>query len=163
MAEKFSWWDRIVKGVGVLGFLLACFSLVWQIYTHRESEKENPMVNGSLTQELGPKLEFNKDKRGTLGIEITNLGPRTMEIKNVTLAAGANTWILWSPRVQLPTLMLEPGNGFYKELDWDYANYPIFKKDTSQPTDFLVEIETTRGVHRQHVFIRQITVTSTLK
>jgi len=160
---KLSLFDRLTKSLGILGFLLALFSVGWQVYTYRESHEESPMVRASLTQELkGDHLQFNRDRHGKLTIEVTNLGKRTMQIKNITLSAWKRVWVLHSPEEKSPTFPLETGHTLSRQIEWDYVKYPIFELDESQPADFLVEVETTRAIHQQHVHINAITVTSTI-
>ena len=162
--EKSSLFDRLTKPLGIMGFLLGLFSVGWQVYTYRESHEESPMVRASLTQELkGDHLQFNRDRHGELTIEVTNLGNRTMQIKTITLSAWKRVWVLHSPNKTSPTFSLETGHTLSSQIEWDYVKYPIFAlNDASQPADFLVEVETTRAVHQQHVHINTITVTSTV-
>jgi len=161
--SKPSWLDKSTKALALLGFLLALFSVGWQVYTYRESHEESPMVRASLTQELkGDHLLFNRDRHGKLTIEVTNLGKRTMQIKSITLSAWKRVWVLHSPEEKRPTFCLETGNTLSRQIEWDYVKYPIFELDESQPADFLVEVETTRANHQQHVHINAITVTSTI-
>jgi hypothetical protein len=47
--SKPSWLDKSTKALALLGFLLALFSVGWQVYTYRESHEESPMVRASLT------------------------------------------------------------------------------------------------------------------
>jgi hypothetical protein len=161
--SKPSWLDKSAKALALPGFLLALFSVGWQVYTYRESREESPMVRASLTQELkGDHLQFNRDRHGKLTIEVTNLGNRTMQIKSITLSAWKRVWVLHSPEKNKPTFPLQTGHTLSRQIDWDYVKYPIFELDESQPADFLVEVETTRAVHPQHVHINAITVTSTI-
>jgi len=160
---KPSWLDKSAKALALPGFLLALFSVGWQVYTYRESHEESPMVRASLTQEWkGGHLQFNRDRHGKLTIEVTNLGKRTMQIKNITLSGWKRVWVLHSPEEKSPTVPLETGHTLSRQIEWDYVKYPIFELDESQPADFLVEVETTRAIHQQHVEINSITVTSTV-
>lgn len=121
------------------------------------------MVRASLTQEEKiDNLQFNRDRHGTLTIEVTNLGKRTMQIKNITLSAWKRVWVLQSPEEKTPTFPLETGHTLSNEIEWDYMKYPIFELVESQPADFLVEVETTRAIHQQHVHINAITITTKL-
>ncbi len=161
--SKPSWLDKSAKALALPGFLLALFSVGWQVYTYRESREESPMVRASLTQELkGDHLQLNRDRHGKLTIEVTNLGNRTMQIKTIALSAWKRVWVLHSPEEKNPTFSLETGHTLSRQIEWDYAKYPISELDESQPADFLVEVETTRAVHQQHVNINAITVTSTI-
>jgi hypothetical protein len=91
--SKPSWLDKSAKALALPGFLLALFSVGWQVYAYQESREESPMVRASLTQELkGEHLQFNRDTRGKVTIEVTNLGKRTMQIKSITLSAWKHVW-----------------------------------------------------------------------
>jgi len=161
--SKPSWLDKSAKALALPGFLLALFSVGWQVYTYRESREESPMVRASLTQELsGDHLPLNRDRHGKLTIEVTNLSTRTMQIKSITLSGWKRVWVLHSPNEKNPTFPLETGDTLSREMEWDYAKYPVFELDESQPVDFLVGVETTRAVHQQHVSINAITITSTI-
>jgi hypothetical protein len=161
--SKPSWLDKSAKALALPGFLLAIFSVGWQVYTYRESHEESPMVRASLTQELiGDHLPLNRERHGKLTIEVTNLGNRIMQIKTITLSAWKRVWVLHSPDEKNPTFPLETGDTLSREMEWDYAKYPVFELDESQPVNFLVDVETTRAVHQQHVSINAITVTSTI-
>src|SRR5438876_1298816 len=149
--SKPSWLDKSAKALALPGFFLALFSVGWQVYTYRESHEESPMVRATLTQEMkGDHLQFNRDRHGKLTIEVTNLGKRAMQIKSITLSAWKRVWVLHSPNEKSPTFSLETGHTLLSEIGWDYVKYPIFELDESQPADFLIEVETTRGVHQQH-------------
>ena len=162
--SKPSWLDKSAKALALPGFFLALFSVGWQVYTYRESHEESPMVRASLTQEMkGDHLQFNRDRHGELTIEVTNLGNRTMQIKTITLSAWKRVWVLHSPEEKRPTFPLETGHTLSRQIEWDYVKYPIFAfNDQSQPADFLVEVETIRAVHQQHIHINAITITSTI-
>jgi hypothetical protein len=163
LQSKPSWLDKSAKALALPGFLLALFSVGWQVYTYREGHEESPMVRASLTQELKvDHVQFNRDRHGKLTIEVTNLGNRVMQIKSVTLSAWKRVWVLHSPEDTNPTFSLETGHTLSKQIEWDYVKYPIFELDESQPADFLVEVQTTRAVHQQHVHINAITITSTI-
>jgi hypothetical protein len=156
--------EKVAKLLAIPGFFLALFSVGWQVHTYRESHEESPMVRGSLTQEFTTSIlkGFNRDKHGKLTIDITNLGSRTMLVKNVTVSAFNRVWIIRAPQENKPTLPLETGQTLSNTMAWDYSKYPIFEMDESEPADFLVQVETTRTVHQQHVHISTITVTSTI-
>lgn len=150
--------DLTTKVFAILGFFLALGSLSWQIYTYRDTHEESPMVRGSLTQEVGEK--FNRDRHGMLTIKVTNLGKQKMQIKSITLSAFKRVWVL--PVSNEGAFSLEPGRTLSHQIQWDYVKYPIFELDESQPADFVVEVETTKAVHQQHVWINSINVTSTV-
>jgi hypothetical protein len=161
--SKPSLFDKTAKVLALPGFLMDQYSVGWQVYTYRESHEESPMVRATLTQELkGDRLEFNRDTDGKLTIEVTNLGKRTMQIKSVTLSGWNRVWVLHSPESNRPTFSLETGHTLSRQIEWDYTKYPLFQLDESQPADFLIEVETTRAVHHQHVNINVIALTSTI-
>ena len=161
--SKSPWFERLSKLLALPGFLLALFSVGWQVHIYKETHEESPMVRGSLTQEVrGMGLELNKDKHGKLEIEVTNLGRQTMQVKSITLSGWGRTWNMYSPSEKGPTVALEPGHGFSAVKDWNYSKYPVLQLDESLPADFLVEVETARAVHKQHVNINSIILTSTV-
>lgn len=161
--DKPSWLDRFAKALAVPGFLLAVCSLGWQIYTYRESHEEAPMVQGSLEvtwTRLHGDIEqlYRSGKNGKLVIEVTNIGQRTMQVKSVTLSAFKRVWVLRAPDEKNPTVSLEPGHGLSTETEWDFKKYPLYSNDQSEPADFLVEVQTTKAVHIQHINIHSYTV-----
>jgi len=85
-----------------------------------------------------------------------------MQIKNITLSAWKRVWVLYSPEKDHPTFSLETGYTLSRQIDWDYVKYAISELDESQPADFLVEVETTRALHQQHIRVYEITITSTI-
>jgi hypothetical protein len=98
--------------------------------------------------------------KGEIEVEVTNLGRRTMQLKNMTLFAGKRVWPLYTPRDMQPTLPLETKVPYVHRVDWDYGKYPLIALDGSLPEDFLIEIETTRAVHRKHFVVASWTLNS---
>jgi hypothetical protein len=71
----------------------------WQAYEAHQAanREESPMVRASLTQEVREGIRPNTDRHGKLSIEVTNLGHRTMQLKNITLSAWKRVWIVLAP------------------------------------------------------------------
>ena len=69
--------------LGMGGFVIACLTLAWQVWSHRSERAER--IEVKLTREEGIHCPL-----GTIIAEITNIGRAPVFIKNVTIDAQLN-------------------------------------------------------------------------
>jgi hypothetical protein len=73
--------ETVVELIGVLGFFLACASLAWHVWTHRQAHRERVVAELSVAD----TTEF---PAGALLVRVTNSGGVPLYLKEVTLAWG---------------------------------------------------------------------------
>lgn len=160
--------ERVAIRIALLAALfsgLAAIFTGWQAYEAHKARivadrEESPMVRISLLQTLREGTRFAVNPQGELSVEATNLGHEMMQVKSITLFAGKRYWTIHTATEKQPTLPLQTGVAFTRRIPWDYSKYPLLARDESLPEDFLVEVETTRAVHRRPIAIPSITITS---
>lgn len=136
--------DNLVKLVAILGFVLACISLLWQVYSHIAKRREHIKGRIFITVVTSPQ----KENVLALGLDIWNNGQVPVYIKSIFLNSGEESHRLGATVCGLQfqahpsrTGPLQPGEGRSYILPAPPAAHPpahhLFTECVHHPEDKL--------------------------
>ena len=160
--------DRIAHVLGVVGFILAPCSLLWQIFTYRESRLERITARVSLQHTYKENEDAHDvEKKGDVSVELVNIGQQALYLRRVSIepcvsSVGRENLALYEAHGPSDFERLEPSasRSFWRR-NWQSEEIPLFPEDEESQAEYCVVVQSTKGeILHSPVKLAAITITS---